>query len=290
MKFEKKSGLQEEKNMGYKLIASDMDETLLNDNHEICQRNIEMIKKAKEKYGVKFVPATGRGYASIQHDLITLDLYDIPGEYVISLNGGALTENRGNKMVQFKGLEFDKMKQIFEYGLTKEVCIHVYTKDKVYVYNLSQSEKERIENQKVDCIIMDENTVDFLKDEKIAKILYQNTDVPYLMSLEEPMKLITEGCAVSYSSNRYMEFNSIGVDKGQGLIDLAKLLGIDIKDTIAVGDNYNDLSMLEVAGLSVAARNAVDDVKKICDYVANADNNEGVVAEAIEKFIFNNEK
>lgn len=272
--------------MGYKLIACDMDETLLNDNHTICERNIELIKKAKKEYGVKFVPATGRGYASIQKDLRILDLYDESLEYVISFNGGALTENKGNKLLQFKGLIFEKMKEIFEYGLTKDVCMHVYTKEKLYIYNLSESERERIDNQKVECTIMKENTVDFLKDEPIAKILYQNIDIPYLMSIEPEMKDITdEHCIVSYSSNRYMEFNSLGVDKGNGLIDLARLLNIDIKDTIAVGDNYNDMAMLKVAGLSVAAGNAVEDVKKVCDYTTKADNNEGVVAELIEKFI-----
>lgn len=273
--------------MGYKLIACDMDETLLNDNHAICQRNIDLIKKAKLEYGVKFVPATGRGYSSIQKDLKILGLYDETDEYVISFNGGGLTENKENRLLQFKGLMFDKMKEIFNYGLTKDVCIHVYTKDKLYIYNLSQSEKERIRNQKVECTIMKENIVDFLKDEPIAKILYQNTDVPYLMSIEPEMKDITAGqCIVSYSSNRYIEFNSLGVDKGNGLIDLARILNIDIKDIIAVGDNYNDMAMLKVAGLSVAAGNAVEDVKKVCNYTTEADNNEGVVAELIEKFIF----
>ena len=63
-------------------------------------------------------------------------------------------------------------------------------------------------------------------------------------------------------------------------------LGIKIEETIAVGDNYNDMAMLEKAGLSVAAGNAVEDVKKACDYTTHADNNEGVVAELIKKFIF----
>lgn len=271
--------------MKYKLIASDMDETLLNDHHQICQRNIDLIKKTKN-LGVKFVPATGRGYMSIQNDLKLLGLYDELGEYVISFNGGALTENKDNQLLMFEGLSFDKTKEIFEYGLSCDVCIHVYTKDQLYVYNISDSEAKRIHNQKVECIIMNENTIDFLKDEPISKILYQNTDVPYLMSLEPKMKHIWENeCSVSYSSNRYMEFNKIGVDKGQGLKKLAQLLGIDISETIAVGDNYNDLSMLEVAGLSVAAQNAVDDVKKVCDMTTDADNNQGVIAEIIERFI-----
>ena len=270
--------------MGYKLIACDMDETLLNDNHEICQRNIDLIKKAREEYGVKFVPATGRGYELIQKELKTLELHNKEGEYVLSFNGGALTENIGNRILQFKGLSFSKMKELFEYGLKKDLCIHIYTQRDLYVFNISDSEEERL--SRINHIRMDSNTVYFLENEEISKVIYQNVDVDYLMSLEEDMKSIIEGqCSVSYSSNRYMEFNTLGVDKGQGLIDLANLLNIDIKDTIAVGDNYNDMAMLKVAGLSVAAQNAVDDVKKTCDYVTKATNNEGVVAELIEKFI-----
>ena len=178
-----------------------------------------------------------------------------------------IVENKNNRIIEFKGLEFSKMKEIFEAGLNFDVCIHVYTPDNLYVFNLSESERQRIKNQKLEAVYL---------------------DVPYLMSLEEGLKPITDGhCAVSYSSNRYMEFNALGVDKGQGLIDLANKLGIAIEETIAVGDNYNDMAMLKVAGLSVAANNAVDDVKAACDYTTNANNNEGVVAELIEKFIFN---
>lgn len=274
--------------MGYKLIACDLDETLLNDNHFVGKKNHDAILKARKEYGVKFVPATGRGFMQIQAELAELGLKDIEDEYVISFNGGALSENKGNRIIEFNGLSFDKMKEIFEAGLNFDVCQHIYTPDKLYVFNLSESEKERLAHLKLDVIYPKENNVDFLKDTPVAKILYQNTDVPYLMSLENKLKSITDGCvAISYSSNRYMEFNAIGVNKGQGLIDLANKLGIDIKDTIAVGDNYNDLSMLKVAGLSVGANNAVDDVKAICDYVTKANNNEGVVDELIRRYIFN---
>ena len=272
--------------MEYKLIASDLDETLLNDDHVVPESNIYWIQKAVKERGVKFVPATGRGYMQILPELTQLGLKDMEGEYVLSFNGAALTENKDNRIIEFNGLGFDKMKEIFEFGLKQDVCIHVYTNDTLYIYNLSESEAERIKHQKLEVVYPKENTVDFLKDATIAKILYQNVDVPYLMSLEPKMTDITKGCSVSYSSNRYMEFNKEGVDKGVGLQHLADQLGIKIEETIAVGDNYNDMAMLEKAGLSVAAGNAVEDVKKACDYTTHADNNEGVVAELIKKFIF----
>lgn len=274
--------------MGYRLIACDLDETLLNDAHQVGQKNHDAILKARKKYGVKFVPATGRGFMQIQRELKELELNDLEDEYVISFNGGALTENKGHRLIAFKGLAFNKTKEIFEIGLHLDVCIHIYTLDKLYIFNINKSEKERLDQLKLDIVFPQENSVDFLNKTPISKVIYQNDDLFYLMSLEEKLKPITDGeVAVSYSSNRYMEFNALGVDKGQGLIDLANLLGIDIKDTIAVGDNYNDISMLKVAGLAVAANNAVDDVKKICDYVTSADNNEGVIAELIRRFIDN---
>ena len=166
--------------------------------------------------------------------------------------------------------------------------IQIYTQDKLYIYNLTEDERKRKEGQKIEYTILDDNNLDFLENEYIAKVLFQNTDVPYLMSLEPNMKhIIKNHCSVSYSSNRFMEFNAPNVNKGNGLINLAKILNIEIEEIIAIGDNYNDLSMLELAGLSVAAGNAVEDVKKICDYTTKANNNEGVVSEVIEKFILN---
>jgi len=106
------------------------------------------------------------------------------------------------------------------------------------------------------------------------------------MSFEEEMHPITDGqISISYSSNRYMELNKIGIDKGQTLLHLADLLAIKPEEIIVAGDNYNDISMLKVAGLSVAAHNAVEEVKTLCDYICDNDNNQGVLAEIIEKFI-----
>jgi hypothetical protein len=265
-----------------------MDETLLNDEHEICEQNIAAIVRAREEFGVRFVPATGRGYLSIQQDLRALALSEQPGEYVISFNGAALTENKGNTLLRFDGIGFAKMKAIFDYGLGLDVCIRVYTRDQVFVFNLSDSEAIRIRDQKFPCVIMDVNNVDFLREVPIAKIIYQNMDMDYLKGIESALEpALKEGCTITYSSNRYMEFNASGIDKGEGLIHLCAALGVDLKDTIAVGDNYNDLPMLKVAGLSVAANNAGDDIKSVCDYTTRADNNQGVLAEVMETFIFN---
>ena len=127
----------------------------------------------------------------------------------------------------------------------------------------------------------------FLKDTPIAKILFQNTDMTYLQQIAKQMKPITKDkVSVSYSSNRYLELNAIGVDKGLGLRELAAHLGIAIEDTMAIGDNLNDYAMLKDAGVAVAVANAVAEIQAISDYVTKANCNEDAVAEAIQKFIF----
>ena len=84
-----------------------------------------------------------------------------------------------------------------------------------------------------------------------------------------------------------MEFNRKGVSKGKGLHKLADLLGVDIRDTIAIGDNYNDLSMIKQAGLGVGVANTVEAMKKECDYITKADCDHSAIAEVINRFIFN---
>lgn len=269
----------------YKLIVSDLDETLLNDKHEVCKKNIEAIKKASA-LGVKFVPSTGRGYLSIRKILKDLELYNKEKEYVISFNGGAITENKNNKMLNFNPMPFDKANELFQFGSAKDVCIHIYTAETVYVYNLNENEKNRFVNQKGSYTEVKESSIEFLRNTPIAKVTYQNIDNIYLMNLAHEMKSLTDGSInVSYASNRYLDLTKIGIDKGNGMLVLANLLGIKKEEIIAVGDNYNDMSMLNAAGLSVAAGNAVEDVKKVCGYICKNDNNEGVLAEVIEKFI-----
>jgi hydroxymethylpyrimidine pyrophosphatase-like HAD family hydrolase len=129
--------------------------------------------------------------------------------------------------------------------------------------------------------------IDFLKDTEIVKCLYENTDHEYLRSIAAELTDITGDMDVSYSSNRYLEFNKKGVNKGAGLLRLADLLGVDHKDTIAIGDNYNDLAMIKAAGLGVGVANTIESMKPECDVITERDCDHGAVAEVIEKYVFN---
>ena len=268
----------------YKIIACDLDETLLNrSDKRVSDANREAIRKAGE-LGVKFVPASGRGYKSIEKTLRELDLYNKKDEYVMSFNGGAITENHGEKLLYFQGIDFETAEELYRRGLNYNVCIHVYTKEVVYVYNFIKQERDFLTGRMEVEEVFDKN-LNFLRGQEIVKCLYMNTDHEYLNQIADDLKDITGDMDVSYSSNRYLEFNQKGVNKGAGLMKLAEILGVDIKDTIAIGDNYNDLAMIRVAGLGVGVANTVEELKSKCDYVTQANCDESAVAEVIRRFI-----
>ncbi|MBR0283976.1 MAG: HAD family phosphatase [Selenomonadaceae bacterium] len=267
----------------YRLIACDLDETLLNSERKVSAGDVEAIRKFGE-LGGKFVLATGRGYASVAGTLEEIGLLGKEKEYVISFNGGAITENKGNRLIHFDGISFALAQQLFARGLQYDVCIHVYTKEVVHVYRLFDGERDYISGR-MEIEEFFEDNLDFLKGQDIVKVLYVNTDPDYLRRIEEDLRDITGDVDVSYSSNRYIEFNHKGVTKGAGLLRLAELLGIPREETIAVGDNFNDLSMIRDAGLGVGVQNAVEGIRGDCDYITEATHDENAIAEVIEKFV-----
>ena len=268
----------------YQIIACDLDETLLRPDKSISDKDKAAIQKAIAR-GVKFVPATGRGYMSVTPTLKELGMYGAAGQYVISFNGGAITENRGNRLLHFQGIPFDLAEEFFRRGLRLGVCIHIYTKETVYVYNLVPEEAEYIRGRMEVTEFFDKD-LDFLKGQEIVKCLYMNRDDAYMEKIREDVRDLLDAVDLSYSSNRYIEFNQKGVTKGDGLRRLAAMLGVDMKDTIAIGDNFNDLSMIKAAGLGVGVANTAEAMKAECDHITAATCQESAVSEVIEQFIF----
>lgn len=267
----------------YKIIACDLDETLINAECRVSAENAEAIRRARQ-LGVKFVPATGRSFLGVEGVLSELGLCGAQDEYVISFNGGAITENKDHRLLHYDGLAFETASAIYRRGQRYDVCIHVYTTDNVFVYRCTEDEKRYITGR-MPYTLTSESVLDFIKGQRIVKLLYVSTDQTYLRQIERDMQDLLRDVDVTYSSGRYLEFNNRGVNKGAGLLKIAELLQVPREQTIAIGDNFNDLPMLKTAGLGVCVQNAVDEIKSQCGYVTTATNNEHAVAEVIRKFI-----
>lgn len=271
----------------YKLITSDMDETLLNDNKKITPKTIDAIKKASEA-GVHFVPNTGRGFMSIQHNLIDLGLSQKPDEYVISNNGAVIVENKENQILQINPLPFEIVEQIFEIGMQENVCVHVYTVDDLYIWNLNEDEKDYLTGRVKDWHIIRGTDIKFLQDTPVTKIVFNIDEEARRISVQDYVhEHVKFALNVSFSSGRYIEFNDPSADKGQATMALAEKLGIKPSEVIAVGDNNNDLPMIKAAGLGISVANGQDYLQSEADYVTQTDNNNDPLVEIINKFIFN---
>lgn len=270
----------------YKLVAMDLDETLLNDQHLVCQRNIDAISQASA-LGVKIVPSSGRGPGYLGNILEALDL-EKENEYSILANGAVIIDNGTNEIIHCDPLSYDSMVELFHFGRSKQLGIEIFTPDKVYFYYVSDSEKERCKTFGKNYAFCEDDNIEIFKNQTIFKMLFVKEDMPYLLSLQDELKPITDNkITVSFSSDRYIELNTLGVNKGKGLKHLANYLNIDIEETIGIGDNFNDMQLIEAAGLGVVVANAREELKEKADYICKSDNNEGGVAEAIETFILN---
>ncbi|MGH1648422.1 Cof-type HAD-IIB family hydrolase [Enterococcus gilvus] len=267
----------------YRLIACDLDETLLDKGRHVSEKTRETIKKA-EANGLVFAPATGRGFYSIKQTLEELDAANKAAHYMIGFNGGVVVENQGPTIIKDFPMNFETLARLFEFGSNYEVAIHLYTFDQTYVYHSNPDEDAYL------LTIPHEKRLDddfgFLKDQTCYKALFQNLDRSYLEKIEKEMPLdLRESLEISYSSNRYIEFNPKGVNKGIALQTLAEHLAIPMNETIAIGDNTNDLAMIRAAELGIAVANAVPAVKEVAQHTTNANHEQSAVAEIIESFI-----
>ena len=268
----------------YKIIACDMDETLLSSDASICRRNIEAIAKAKAQ-GVKFVPCTGRGFRSVEGVLKTLNLFDEAGQYVIGFNGASITENKGHRSLFWDPIPFDLADRIYRKSASYGLCMHIYTRDTVYISGVTPDEEDFLRGRMA-YVPTAEKTLDFLRGkEEVCKLIIMHTDYSRLQEIHAEMKPLLDDITVSFSSNRYIEFMHKGVTKGVALLKLAAMLGVEPEETMAIGDNINDIEMLQAAGLSVGVHNLNPLIRQYCNVVTDATNNDGAVGEAIETFV-----
>ena len=268
----------------YKIIACDMDETLLSSDASICRRNIEAIAKAKAQ-GVKFVPCTGRGFRSVEGVLKTLNLFDEAGQYVIGFNGASITENKGHRSLFWDPIPFDLADTIYRKSASYGLCMHIYTRDTVYISGVTPDEEDFLRGRMA-YVPTAEKTLDFLRGkEEVCKLIIMHTDYSRLQEIHAEMLPLLDDITVSFSSNRYIEFMHKGVTKGVALLKLAAMLGVQPEETMAIGDNINDIEMLQAAGLSVGVHNLNPLIRQYCNVVTNATNNDGAVGEAIETFV-----
>lgn len=276
--------------MAYKLICIDMDGTLLNNKHEISERNKEAIKKATEK-GVKVAVTTGRLFASAKYYASLIGV-KTP---IISCNGAFIREKDENKVIYESVLNESQLERIYDVIKKYDIDMAYFnTPDTVISEKFVPEEHgykvmNRMMGESEEKVMFSEG-IDFreafkLHGKHILKAICIENDnkVSELFKAKEELKKYEDLEVVSSSPNNFEVMNS-GTSKGSAVKVLADILHINKEEVMCLGDSENDLSMIEFAGLGVAMGNAEGFLKEKANYITDTNENDGV-AKAIEKFV-----
>lgn len=264
----------------YKLIALDMDGTLLNEDKKVTKANYDAIQMAKQK-GKKVVLATGRPLLGVKSFLKELNL--ISGEdYVVAFNGALVQNTKTGEVISKTTLKFEDYRDLYELSKKINVNIHALSEDEVITPKNSKYTQVEADLNNIPIIEIPINKMS--GTETIVKVMF--IDEPEI--LDEAMtkipKEIMDKYSVVKSTPYFLEFLDKSVNKGEGVDAIAKKLGFTKDEIICVGDAGNDIDMIKYAGLGVAMENAFEEVKEIADFITFSNSDDGV-AHVINEFM-----
>ncbi len=288
----------------YKLVAIDLDGTMLNHYGEISERTKETVRRCIEK-GVEIVLASGRPIDSIK--TIAEEL-GIKG-YFIAGNGALVYDLQKNEMIYENYIKKEKVLEIIKICEENSIAYNVYT-DKVILttnlkFNVLYYYKENLkkeENKQTNISIVENmyEYVENMKDEKFLKITICDQNSTIFHSIIKKVKEINgiEVLDISHMARKiikqgteeipveyfYTEISASNVDKWEAIEFLRKRMGLAKEEVMAIGDNINDKKMIENAGMGIAMKGSTMEILKIARDITETNDNDGV-ASALEKHV-----
>lgn len=263
----------------YKLVAIDLDDTLLNDDREISEATKSTLAEAVAR-GVIITLATGRMYASAAKIAEQLQL-NVP---LITYQGALVKNSLDGQVLYERYVPYDIAQWVSNYCSEHGLHLQGYVNDQLYV---------REENERIIAYSKLSN-IPYIVEPNFASILVQPQTK--LLIIDEPAKLDRIGdhfrsvigtqAHITKSKPNFLEIMHPEGTKGSALRFLAEHYNCSLTATIAIGDSWNDHDMVEIAGLGVAMENAVEPLKQIADFITASNNDDGVKL-VIDQFILN---
>lgn len=266
--------------MDIKLIATDMDDTLLDDSSKLSEKNIESIVNVQKK-GVKFVLASGRAKTAMINFAEILKMHEFDG-YLITSNGGSIVDCKSKKEIYIEYIDESSVIEMFEIAKKFNTSFAMYIDDIIYIYNMNEFSKREPEIVKLPYEII--SNIDNFDLKKVTKCLIFDNEENIKRIYTKVNERLKEKSYIVLPKPYIVEIGNFNVNKGTTLKKLIDILKIDASNVIASGDSYNDYEMLNTVGIPVAVDNAVDELKKIAKYIS-VDNNNSALSDIIEKFI-----
>lgn len=278
-----------------KAIAIDMDGTLLNKNQKVSKENKEAIERAQAE-GVEVIIATGRSYQEARFALDETNL-ECP---VIGVNGAVILTKSG-EITASNTMDKNDVKQVVDYLEQKHIYFEIYTNEGTYSKNYEKSAAALVDvyvtaNPDIDPVEITQivhnrlslgqvktipSYYDLLSKDNLSyyKILIFSNNLELLGEAGGELKQI-ESLAVTSSGHGNLEISHAQAQKGIALEIYLQEKGITLNEAMAIGDNFNDMSMFERVGRAVAMGNAPEEIKRIC-HLTTGINDESGVAQAI---------
>lgn len=271
--------------MNYRMLVLDLDDTLLKDDRTVSELTRRRLLEAQQQ-GMIVVLASGRPTYAMQHLAKELCLAEYGG-YFISFNGARITSCADQHILLSVDISHAQMCKLFDLAQEHGVYIQTYTEDHILVSKdneYTQIEKEITGMDVIEC-------ADFkaeIPKTAVKAMMLEHPD--RLKEMEKALRPVVENeLYMTITKPFFLEFMNPAVDKGKSLVTLAQHLNVPMEQVIAVGDSYNDISMIKAAGLGVAMGNAVEAVKQAADY-ETADNEHDGVARVVERFFLQKDK
>ena len=269
--------------MTTRILFTDLDGTLLNDEKNISPEDLRAISELTAS-GHKFVISTGR---PIQSAIQISRRYGWTGDgyYISSYNGGLIYDCSTDEAIIRYPLPRPYVRYIMDEAL--KAGFHTHTYDNTNVV----SERNTVELQKyckaimVDPVVVDD-AISYLKDDPIKVVVISHESRERLAAFREYMEPWCEGkAAMVFSNPILLEFANPAATKGKAVEFMCKHFSIPIENSIAAGDEENDISMIRAAGIGVAMCNGNITAKSAADHITENDNNHSGIAEIIYRFI-----
>lgn len=258
-----------------RMIVMDMDDTLLNDQHQISQQNHQAIQAARAA-GITVVLASGRPTPAMAPFADQLGLNE--DGFVISYNGAYVTDWSNGTVLQETCLTKYESDMLVDAAHAHDSCLHTYMNGDIVTDRLNP-----YTDIEADLTSLPIRLVDDLKETvtgNVPKVLLVAEPHKVKAMRDEFQRTLGQRFTISISKPYFLEFTNLAVDKSAGIKLLCKQLGINMSQVLAIGDSYNDQTMLEDCGVGVAMGNAPDDIKASADRTT-LDNNHHGVAEII---------
>lgn len=263
--------------MTYKLVAIDLDGTLLRGNHKISEYSKEILRRI-DKLGVKVVIATGRSYSSARHKITDLNL-DQP---VVCYNGAMIRNGKNHEIIEHSSLDPAISRKLIEISRREDIHFHGFYNGEFLHEKVTESSKLYQDTSGLDGQVVN---FDEYFDHEYTKGMFI-ADHEILLPIEKEVReMFLDKIYMAFSKPFFLEVMDVSASKANALDRIIKKEGIKREEVIAFGDGLNDAEMLKFAGKAIIMKNGVDSLKSLYEN-SKYTNDEDGVAKYLEKLFF----